>query len=241
MLRCPYGAKTEPIESFVFEEFTPAAGLRSMLWANGSILAGLLLGKTFSEQGLKSMELGSIMTISDVPFYYYTDADGDQMALPSTERNVSERAAAHVIAQHFMPVVCVRGRPEVRLASFNSLAGTLLAGPWAPVEVPPDEGPPPAEMPTEPAEEEISIEETESQAAAEAESELDALLVGYTSESSGGAETTGETAEAESDASGSDDVDLDALLSGLSEKDEQQSPAGETEMDPDLAALLADL
>ena len=52
MLRWPYGAATEPIESFDFEEFTPQAGLSGMLWANGSILAGLLLGKTFSEQGL---------------------------------------------------------------------------------------------------------------------------------------------------------------------------------------------
>jgi type VI secretion system protein ImpC len=236
MLRWPYGRKTEPIESFQFEEFTPAEGLRSMLWANGSILAGLLLGKTFSDQGLARMELGSIMSIGDVPFYYYTDADGDQVALPSTERSVSERAAAHVITQHFMPVVCIRGRPEVRLGSFNSLAGTLLAGPWKPVEVPPDAGAAAAAGTIAPADEEISVEELEAQAAAEAENELDALLAGITAEPSDEPSGTSGTGAADSG-----DEDLDALLSGLAAKEEQQPPAEEGEMDPDLAALLADL
>src|SRR3954471_8611439 len=42
MLRNPYGKRTDPIESFEFEEFTPQAGLSGMLWANSSIIAGLL-------------------------------------------------------------------------------------------------------------------------------------------------------------------------------------------------------
>ena len=121
MLRWPYGAATEPIESFDFEEFTPQAGLRGMLWANGSILAGLLLGKTFNEQGLPGMELGSQMVLGDVAFYYYTDSDRDQVALPSTERMISEPTAVHIMSQNFMPVISVRGRTEVRLGSFSSL------------------------------------------------------------------------------------------------------------------------
>jgi type VI secretion system protein ImpC len=181
------------------------------------------------------MQLGSIMTIGDVPFYYYTDADGDQVALPSTERNVSESTAAHVISQNLMPVLCIRGRPEVRLGSFNSLAGTLLAGPWKPADVPLDAGGP---VSAPAAEDERSIEEIETQAAAEAESELDALLAGIVDEPSGG-EAAAPAIEAPADAS--DDADLDDLLSGLATKEEQQAPAAEGAMDPDLAALLADL
>jgi type VI secretion system protein ImpC len=187
------------------------------------------------------MELGSIMTIGDVPFYYYTDADGDQVALPSTERNVSESTAAHVITQNFMPVVCIRGRPEVRLGSYNSLAGTLLAGPWKPVEVAPDEGPVEA-APASPVEEELSIEEMEARAAAEAESELDALLAGFSDEP-GEAATTAEVSPStvEPAPAGDDDADLDALLSGMAAKEEQQAPPEEGDMDPDLASLLASL
>jgi len=47
---------------------------------NSAILAGLLLGLTFSKQGFKKMDLGSILTVGEMPFYYYTDADGDQVA-----------------------------------------------------------------------------------------------------------------------------------------------------------------
>jgi type VI secretion system protein ImpC len=135
MLRWPYGAKTEPIDSFKFEEFTPQAGLKGMLWANSSILVGLLLAKTFSEQGLSGMQLGSVMLQGDIPFHYYTDEHGDQIALPGTERLVTESVAAHIASQNFMPVFSIRGRPEIRLGSFTSLAGADLAGPWAPVEV----------------------------------------------------------------------------------------------------------
>src|ERR1051326_7687358 len=53
MLRNPYGEQTDPIDSFDFEEFTPQAGLSGMLWGNSAVIAGLLLGATFSQQGDK--------------------------------------------------------------------------------------------------------------------------------------------------------------------------------------------
>jgi hypothetical protein len=139
MLRWPYGPKSDPILSFAFDEFTPQEGLKGMLWANGSILAGLLLGQTFQEQGLPGMELGSHMVLGDVPFHYYTDEHGDQVALPCTERWITEPLAMYAKSLHLMPVLSIRGRPEIRLGGFGSLHGPDLAGPWAPVAVPPDE------------------------------------------------------------------------------------------------------
>ena len=62
MLRMPYGEQTDPIESFDFEEFTPQAGLSGMLWGNPAVIAGLLLGATFSQQGSK-MNPGSVLTL----------------------------------------------------------------------------------------------------------------------------------------------------------------------------------
>lgn len=239
MLRWPYGAKTEPIESFRFEEFTPSAGLKSMLWANGSILAGLFLGKSFAEKGLADMQLGSVMTVGDVPFYYYTDTDGDQIALPSTERWVSEATAVHVISQNFMPVLCIRGRPEVRLGSFVSLSGSELVGPWAPLEFQPDEiGSSAAVDIVFPlsATEELSIEEIEAREAAEAENELDALLASVSTESSSGASTESDEATERST-----EENLDALLAGFATKEAEQAPVNASDIDPELAALLADL
>ncbi|HEY3395855.1 MAG TPA: type VI secretion system contractile sheath large subunit, partial [Lacipirellulaceae bacterium] len=182
MLRWPYGQKTEPIESFRFEEFTPQSGLKGMLWANGAMLAGLLLGKTFTEQGIPGMRLGAVMSFDDVPFYYYSDTNGDQVALPNTERLVTESIAANLMSQNFMPILSIRGRPEVRLGSFQSLAGTELAGPWSPVTIEPDEKEPPEDAAEEPEENIPTAEAYEAQAASEAESELDALLSGLLAE-----------------------------------------------------------
>ena len=130
LLRQPYGKRSDSIDAFPFEEFTPHYGLNGMLWGNSAILAGLLLGETFSKQGLTSMKLGSIMSVGDMPYFVYNDLDGEQMALPCTERMMSVRSAENVVSQRFMPVISIRGTTEARLASFQSLLGCILAGPW---------------------------------------------------------------------------------------------------------------
>jgi type VI secretion system protein ImpC len=248
MLRWPYGQKTEPVESFRFEEFTPQSGLKAMLWANGSMLAGLLLGKTFSEQGIKGMRLGSIMTLGDVPFYYYTDAEGDQVALPNTERLVTESTAAYLMSQNFMPVLCIRGRPEVRLGSFQSLAGTDLAGPWMPFTIEPDQMAPPSQAAEQPEEIVPTVEAFEAQAAAEAESDIDALLASLLADTTTPA-TVGAEAPASDEPAAANDVteqgagsvdDLDELLAGLTAS-EAETNSDNSQMDSDLADLLASL
>src|ERR1051326_2700601 len=132
MLRNPYGERTDPIDSFDFEEFTPQAGLSGMLWGNSAVIAGLLLGATFSQQGDK-MKPGTVLSIGDMPFYYYTDSDGDQTALPCTERMLSSKMADLVSKHRFMPMLSIKGQPEVRLGGLGSVAGGPLAGSWKPV------------------------------------------------------------------------------------------------------------
>ena len=75
-----------------------------------------------------------------MPYFVYTDADGEQVALPCTERLYTERQAVQVASYRVMPLLSLRGRPEVRLGGFTSLAGTPLAGFWAPVEITPRHG-----------------------------------------------------------------------------------------------------
>src|SRR3546814_15526527 len=85
LLRRPYGKRTDPIESFAFEEFTPRDGLGAMLWGHPAVVAGLLIGQTWTGQGQK-MKLGSVMTVGELPYYVHADADGDQTALPCADR-----------------------------------------------------------------------------------------------------------------------------------------------------------
>lgn len=214
LLRMPYGRKTDPIDAFGFEEFTRQSGLSGMLWAHPGVLAGYLLAETWVQQGAK-MSLGSVMNLGEMPYYVYTDEDGEQIALPCTERLYSERQAVQVAAYRVMPVLSLRGRPEVRLGSFTSLAGTPLAGFWAPAAVQPAAAQPkpaaapePAAPAPAPAAEPAAAAEAPEPAAAAAAAadtgtdELDSLL----------ASLNAEPAPAASD---STEADLDALLASL--------------------------
>ena len=142
LLRRPYGAKTEPIYEFDFEEFTESEGLSGMLWANPVVLVAILLARSFRKNG-PSMGLGQIMSLGDMPFHYVNDRYGDQVALPCTERNLTLDKVETVLGRGFMPVISVKGRDEVRLGSFQSLAGAELLGPWTNVPPPPPSPPQP--------------------------------------------------------------------------------------------------
>jgi type VI secretion system ImpC/EvpB family protein/type VI secretion system ImpB/VipA family protein len=130
LLRLPYGKKSDPISSFSFEEFTPQTGVSGMLWGNGVLLVGLMLGQTYAKQGIKKMQIGSIMSFGDMPFHYCVDAHGDQIALPCTDRLLSQRMAEAVIDSGYIPLLSIQGQPVVRLGSTRSVAGVELAGVW---------------------------------------------------------------------------------------------------------------
>ena len=232
LLRQPYGKRSDPIDAFAFEEFTRQSGLSGMLWANAALAPGLLLAKAWQKNGAK-MKPGDVSVIGDMPYYVYVAADGDQTALPCTERHYSERQSAQVASLHVMPVVSLRGRPEIRLAGVNAVGGKPIAGFWAPVTMAPAAPPAPepavmtaAEPEAEPAPSPAADEPAEAPTA-EAD-DLDALLAGL--EASPAAE------EPAADDPGTDD--LDALLASLS----APAPvADETQTEVDLDALLASL
>jgi type VI secretion system protein ImpC len=131
LLRPPYGKRSDPIDAFAFEEFTPQEGLGAMLWGHPALLAGLLLAETWQQQGAR-MRPGTVLGVGDMPYFVYPAPDGEQVALPCTDRLYTEREAARLAAYRVMPVLSLRGRPEVRLGGFTAVAGTPLAGFWAP-------------------------------------------------------------------------------------------------------------
>ncbi|HLY58096.1 MAG TPA: type VI secretion system contractile sheath large subunit [Stellaceae bacterium] len=228
LLRAPYGKKSDPIDAFNLEEFTRQEGLAGMLWGHPGLLAGLMLAETWAQQG-KAMKLGTVMTARDMPYHIYFDDDGDPVPLPCTERLFSERQAAMVTGYRMMPTLTLRGRPEVRLGGFSSVAGTPLAGFWAPVEITPSAEPEPAAprpAAAEPA--------AEAPAAAEETPDLDALLASLDTPA---AEAPAAEAAAEPAAEAAMD-DLDALLASLNAEPEPTAPDA---TEPDLDALLASL
>ena len=241
LLRMPYGRKSDPIDAFKFEEFTRESGLSGMLWANPAVAAALLLAQGWAKAGAK-MKPGDAAVIGDMPYYVYTAPDGEGVALPCTERLWSERQAAAAAAFGIMPVVSLRGRPEIRLAGSLSVARQPLAGPWAPVAIPTAASPaaapmpasaPPASAPPLPSPSVDIPSDVPSgapEAAAAEADDLDALLASL-DEPAPAAAPPPEPAADDAD-------DLDALLASLSAPEAPAEP-GETEVDLD--ALLASL
>jgi hypothetical protein len=244
----PYGKRTDPIDAFVFEEFSRQSGLSGMLWGHPALLAALLLGEAWSGAGAKMRPAGGV--IGDLPVYVYRDPDGDQVALPCTERLMTERQAAQMAGTGVIPIVSMRGRPEVRVAGMSSLAGTPLAGRWAPVDATP-----PSAVPVVPAASAVPVAAAAVPAYAEdgdaddparmaeeqqASDDLDALMAGLSTGPAAAQDEALAEAEAASQegvASGAED-DLDALLVSLGA---EPPAAADDEAEADLDALLASL
>jgi hypothetical protein len=166
LLRRPYGAFSEPIDAFDFEEFTLAEGLSGMLWGNPAALAAVLLARAWTDGG-RAMSLGKQMSLGDMPWHIVTDPHGDQVQLPCTERNMTTAKVEATVTRGLMPVIGIKGRDVVRLGSFQSLAGHELAGRWS-------GNPPPARAAGGAATLTADIP-----ADGSAEAELDALLAGF--------------------------------------------------------------
>lgn len=247
LLRMPYGKKTDPIDAFAFEEFSRQSGLSGMLWGHPALIAANLFAETWRRDS-RAMKLGSIATLGDLPVYVYTDADGDQIALPCTERLFSERQAVQVASTGVNPVLSLRGRPEVRLGGFNALAGATLAGRWGQVDVAAPSSAPSAVPSAAPAATPAPAPAGEAAAAPEPagpnpdDIDLDALLASLDTPAAAAPEPPAEAAPAPEPAAAAApeeaDIDLDALLASLNT---EPPPAAEGETEPDLDALLASL
>jgi type VI secretion system protein ImpC len=150
---------------------------------------------------------------------------------------LSSKTAELVSKHRFIPLLSIKGRPEVRLAGFGSLSGGLLAGPWQAVTAKPSAKAKPAEEPESveeaaPAEQESAPEAEEAAASTTEEAQSD------------------QPAEAEAKAD-EGNAELDNLLASLSEEttapaeapatDSPVTAEAEPEIDPELANLLKEL
>jgi pilus assembly protein FimV len=240
LLRLPYGAKSDPVYPFNFEEFTPKEGLKGMLWANPVVLVAILLAGTFKKDG-KAMDLGSLMSLGDLPFHYVSDRYGDQVALPCTERNLTSEPVQTTLGRGYMPVVWMKGRNEVRLASFRSLAGDMIAGPWSSHVPAPRPGPGKAPLDLEMTST-LGGDAPDEDQTSEADIDLDDLL-GRLDDDSGdndGDMDLDDLLGGLDDDDDDDDTDLDDLLASFADDSDDDSD-DDDDMDPELAALLEGL
>lgn len=128
LLRLPYGAETEPLEQFDFEEMPASHAHENYLWGNPAFACALLLGQAFSEYGW-DMQPGMLPEIEGLPLHVFED-EGDAYIKPCAETLLTMRAAERILNEGLMPLVSFQGRDTVRVARFQSLSATQLSGRW---------------------------------------------------------------------------------------------------------------
>ena len=107
LARLPYGAKTEPVEEFDFEEDTEGADSSKYTWANSAYAMGVNINRAFKEYGwcsrIRGIESGG--AVEGLPTHTFpTDDGGVDMKCP-TEVAISDRREAELAKNGFMPLI----------------------------------------------------------------------------------------------------------------------------------------
>jgi len=107
LARLPYGAKTDPVDEFAFEEDTEAANSSRYVWANSSYAMAHNITRSFKLYGwcsrIRGVESGG--AIEGLPTHTFpTDDGGVDMKCP-TEIAISDRREAELAKNGFMPLL----------------------------------------------------------------------------------------------------------------------------------------
>jgi type VI secretion system protein ImpC len=105
--RLPYGAKTDPVEDFDFEEDTEAANSNNYTWSNAAYAMATNINRSFKLYGwcsrIRGIESGG--AVEGLPVHTFpTDDGGVDMKCP-TEIAISDRREAELAKSGFMPLI----------------------------------------------------------------------------------------------------------------------------------------
>ena len=107
LARLPYGAKSDPVEAFDFEEDTAGADHTHFTWANSAYAMATNITRSFKLYGwcsrIRGVESGG--AVEGLPVHTFpTDDGGVDMKCP-TEIAISDRREAELAKNGFMPLV----------------------------------------------------------------------------------------------------------------------------------------
>ncbi|RLA16843.1 MAG: type VI secretion system contractile sheath large subunit, partial [Gammaproteobacteria bacterium] len=107
LARQPYGAATDPVEGFDFEEDTDGSDASKYAWCNSAYAMGVNINRAFKEYGwcsrIRGIESGG--AVENLPTHTFpTDDGGVDMKCP-TEIAISDRREAELAKNGFMPLI----------------------------------------------------------------------------------------------------------------------------------------
>ncbi len=107
LARRPYGAKSDPVDEFDFEEDASGPDTRNYTWANSAYAMAVNINRSFKEFGwcsrIRGIESGG--AVAGLPTHTFpTDDGGVDMTCP-TEIAISDRREAELAKSGFMPLI----------------------------------------------------------------------------------------------------------------------------------------
>lgn len=105
--RLPYGAKTDPVEAFAFEEDTAGANSANYNWVNAAYGMAVNVTRAFKEYGwcsrIRGVESGG--AVENLPSHTFPTDDGGVDQKCPTEIAISDRREAELAKNGMMPLI----------------------------------------------------------------------------------------------------------------------------------------
>jgi len=105
--RLPYGAATDPIEEFAFEEEVDGSDHSKYTWCNSAFAMAVNINRSFKEYGwcsrIRGVESGG--AVEGLPVHTFPSDDGSVDAKCPTEIAISDRREAELAKAGFMPLI----------------------------------------------------------------------------------------------------------------------------------------
>jgi predicted component of type VI protein secretion system len=128
LLRMPYGHRSDPIESFAFEELSGPPAAEHLLWAPASLALALLIGRGFTARGWE-MEPDDERDIGDLPAYTF-EREGERHLQPCAEQLLTDRDIDAFVSAGLVPVSARRDSNSVVVVRFQSLSDPQAPLTW---------------------------------------------------------------------------------------------------------------
>ncbi|MCI0667206.1 MAG: type VI secretion system contractile sheath large subunit [Methylococcaceae bacterium] len=119
LLRLPYGANTDEIDRFEFEEMPEAPVHEHYLWGNAALVCAALIAKSLGRDDVRP---GGVTRLDGLPVHSYR-VQGETRMTPCGGAWLSDRDADRLSRRGVIPVLSVKNSDAVRVTGFQSLAG----------------------------------------------------------------------------------------------------------------------
>ena len=123
LARLPYGAATDPLDAFSFEEQTDGADISRLLWGNPAWAFAANLARAFADHGwccrIRGIDRGGV--VEGLPVLRHPTANGNVDRRTVTEICISERHESELASLGLMPLVHRKNSDVAAFISAQSL------------------------------------------------------------------------------------------------------------------------